>query len=474
MASLKTEFKQFSKNSYLKLNYNKIYSDLKKILKRSANKDKDIKEFAYRMTEEIVGQNISFKTRIPDEKEFARRETVCPSSIHASMSALGFIQRMCVEIDPTHKFKDELGLKDEEISSIINKTVDKTVKYDSISDYMKKEPYEALLSEVNEVSNSVEENTTYHKLSSVKDKERLQDIYMKKEMAKTEMAKHTKLWKFIFSSKVKAYNEFISKSESLLEKYSFDTAAIQDAVNTYAKVNDQYDDKGFTKEFFAEKKAQLELAKKANGKATTNTVNELRFVNARKEEDKTHALENKMEKITSKYPGMDASCSSIGMLKEKCRDYDNTKDKTIFKEATKLIYWGFFTEMVDRQGADNLNIKEVMHDANKLTLLVMNRYTPVYEDPELADILPELSFGTMNADGIMRATKKGLGVEVDIKDEAQKVIDEYKQNDNVKLDKEALGIKIESIVVNEVLDENIHIVDEVKENKEAAKVNVIN
>ena len=34
MASLKTEFKQFSKNSYLKLNYNKIYSDLKKILKQ--------------------------------------------------------------------------------------------------------------------------------------------------------------------------------------------------------------------------------------------------------------------------------------------------------------------------------------------------------------------------------------------------------------------------------------------------------
>ena len=65
-----------------------------------------------------------------------------------------------------------------------------------------------------------------------------------------------------------------------------------------------------------------------------------------------------MKEITSKYPGMDASCSSIGMLKEKCREYDNTKDKTIFKEATKLIYWGFFTEMVNRQGADNLNIKE--------------------------------------------------------------------------------------------------------------------
>ena len=48
----------------------------------------------------------------------------------------------------------------------------------------------------------------------------------------------------------------------------------------------------------------------------------------------------------------------------------NKKDKTIFKEATKLIYWGFFTEMVDRQGADNLNIKEVMHDANKLTLFL--------------------------------------------------------------------------------------------------------
>ena len=32
----------------------------------------------------------------------------------------------------------------------------------------------------------------------------------------------------------------------------------------------------------------------------------------------------------------------------------------------------------------------------------------------------------------------------------------------------------ETIAVNEVLDDNIHIVDEVKENKEAAKVNVIN
>jgi hypothetical protein len=128
--------------------------------------------------------------------------------------------------------------------------------------------------------------------------------------------------------------------------------------------------------------------------------------------------------------------------------------------------------MVSRRGADNLNIKEIMHDANELTLLVMNRYTPIYEDPLLADILPELSFGTMNAETIERATKKGLGgIEVNVKDEVQTVIDEYKQLDNVKQDKLFLGVYKEQI---NILYQNNEDNELVPLNEEDEKENIIN
>jgi hypothetical protein len=82
----------------------------------------------------------------------------------------------------------------------------------------------------------------------------------------------------------------------------------------------------------------------------------------------------------------------------------------------------------------------------------------------------------MDANGIVRATKKGLGIELDVKDDAQSIIDEYKQQDNVKLDKEFLGIESKrvSIIVEEVLDINDNIKKEVIEDVKLSKENILN
>ena len=476
MAELKNEFKKFQKDNYLNLDYNAIYKKLKNILKNSENPDKDLKDYVYSIIENIVHQNISFKDRIPTEKELAKREKACPTAIHASMMSIGFFHRMCEEIDPSYKIKEDFGLEQKDISLIVNKELDKTVVYNTVLEFMQRDPYDSLLEEVNSTTNLVTEEVSYADLSNPKDKVRLQDIYMKKEMAKLQMASHGKLWrafhKIFNKTLIDNYNEFIEKADNLLKKYNFDTNAIQEAVENYSKTNDQFDDKGHLKDFYEQKKMQLENQNKVNGALNKDTINLIRYNKAREEENKTHALENKMKEVTAKYPGMDPVCSSIGMIREKCIDYDNTKDKNIFKEITRQIYWDFYKDIVSRQGVDNLNIKEAMHDANKLTLLVMNRYTPIYEDPYLADILPELSFGTMNAETIERATKRGLdGADINVKEEAQNVIDEYKKLDNVNLDKQMLGIKEELFIINEDVFEEV--VEEIEENKDNSKVNVL-
>lgn len=467
MASIKSEFKTFLKNNYLNLNYNDIYKKLKHILRHSENKDKDLKEYVYLVTENIVSQNISKKNRILTSKELARRDRVLPAYIHASMTAIGFFQRMCEDIDSSHKIKEDFGMDKADFSSVLNKELDKTVIYETTLKFIKKDPFDSLLEDVNNAINFVQEDVPYSKLQDPKNKDRLQDIYMKKEMAKDRMNKHGKIWKFFYSSLVDCYNEFIEKSENLLRKYEFDNLAIADAVKNYARVNDQFDDKGHLKDFFEGKQKEIDLKNKSGGVYNENTVNLIRYNNAKKNESETHELENKMRAVTSKYKDMDPTCSSIGLLKEKCKEYDNTKDPTGFKETARLMFWDFYSSIVSSQGAENLNIKEAMHDANKLTLLVMNKYTPIYEDPALANILPELSFGTMNADSIERLTKKRLeNIEINVKEVAQNVIDEYKQLDNVKQDKQFLGVyREEALVDNNDIIEQGEIVDAIEEVK---------
>lgn len=113
-----------------------------------------------------------------------------------------------------------------------------------------------------------------------------------------------------------------------------------------------------------------------------------------------------MNKIVSKYPGMKSIPSDVAILRETCRTYDNTNDGTGFKDRAKRIYLSYYRQMITKQGVENFNIKEAMFDANKLTLLVMNKYTPIYEDINLANILPEMSFGSMTAAEIEQVKKK--------------------------------------------------------------------
>ena len=60
MASLKTEFNQFAKNNYLKLEYKTIYKRLKNILRNSANPEQDLKKLWHDM-------NVKYKNRSEDE-----------------------------------------------------------------------------------------------------------------------------------------------------------------------------------------------------------------------------------------------------------------------------------------------------------------------------------------------------------------------------------------------------------------------
>jgi hypothetical protein len=216
--------------------------------------------------------------------------------------------------------------------------------------------------------------------------------------------------------------------------------------------------------------------KKTNGVFVQNTVNVIRYDNAKTNEEQTNELENKMNKIVSKYPGMKSIPSDVAILRETCRTYDNTNDGTGFKDRAKRIYLSYYRQMITKQGVENFNIKEAMFDANKLTLLVMNKYTPIYEDPNLANILPEMSFGSMTATEIEQVTKKVFpNIEVNVKDEAQAIIDEYKALDNVSLDKQSIGIEKTQVIFNEgeLNIDNQQLSEKIEEVKETSKVNVI-
>lgn len=480
MANLKTEFNQFAKNNYLKLDYKTIYKRLRNILRNSNNQEQDLKEYVYTLMENIVKQNIAFKNRILTPEEVAKRRNPCPTAIDACINSIGFLKRMCGEIDQSFIVNEHFGLKQEDFTSIIHTEVDKTTISDSVFEYIQKEPYDLLLDDINALIDSVSENALYGNLGSA-EREKLQDIYMKKEMAIQQMATREtsirgKIWKFFHPTAVNNFNEFVEKTENLLRRCSFGDEGIRDALNYYVSINDQNDDKGHLKTYYFFKKQHEELVKKSNGVYVQNTVNVIRYDNAKIEEENTHELENKMRKIASKYPGMNLVSSDIGILKETCRNYDNTKDATGFKDRAKRIYWSYFRQMITKQGIENLNIKEAMFDANKLTLLVMNKYTPIYEDPQLADILPELSFGTMTAEEIEKVTKMVFpNIEVNVKDEAQAIIDEYKKLDNVTLDKQSIGIEKTQVVINdeELSIDNQQVSEEVEVVEEISKVNVI-
>lgn len=475
MASLKTEFNQFAKNNYLKLEYNTIYKRLKNILRNSANPEQDLKEYVYTLMANVVKQNITVKNRILTPKEAAKRQRPCPTAIDACISSISFLKRMCSEINPSFNISENYGLKQEDFTSIIHTEVDKTKIYDSVSEYIQKEPYDALLNDVNTLIESVPENSLYSDLSPVI-KENLQDIYMKREMAIQQMATRTKFWRFFHSEKVNNYNEFIKKTENLLKRCDFGNDGIRDSLTYYMSVNDQKDDKGHLETYYYFKKQKEDLMKKSNGVYVQNTVNVIRYENAKMNEEKTNELTNKMSKIASKYPGMKLIPSDVDILKETCRTYDNTKDGTGFKDRAKRMYLTYYRQMITKQGIENFNIKEAMFDANKLTLLIMNKYTPIYEDPNLANILPELSFGTMSAEEIEKVTKKVFpNIEVNVKDAAQSIIDEYKALDNVSLDKQSIGIEKTQVIFNEdeLNIDNQQISEKIEEVKETSKVNVI-
>lgn len=479
MANLKTEFNQFENNNYLKLGYKNIYKRLRNILNNSINPEIDLKEYVYTLMANVVKQNIAVKNRILTPKEAAERQRPCPTAIDACIGTMNFLKKICLEINPSFTVTENYGLKQEDFTSIIHSEVDKTTIYDSVSEYIEKEPYASLLNDVNYLIDNVPENSLYSDLGAEK-RENLQDIYMKKEMAKQQMATHGILWKAfhkVFNrSLVKQYNEFIEKSEDLLKRCQFGNAAIQEAVNHYSSINDQKDDKGHLETYYFFKKQKEELMKKSNGIYVQNSVNVIRYDNAKMDEEKTNELKNKMSKIASKYPGMKLIPSDVDILKETCRTYDNTKDGTGFKDRAKRMYLSYYRQMITKQGIENLNIKEAMFDANKLTLLIMNKYTPIYEDPNLANILPELSFGTMTADEIGKVTKKVFpNIDVNVKDEVQTIIDEYKALDNVTLDKQSIGIEKAQVIFNEgeLNIDNQQVVEEVYEVKETSKVNVV-
>lgn len=92
------------------------------------------------------------------------------------------------------------------------------------------------------------------------------------------------------------------------------------------------------------------------------------------------------------------------------------------------------------------------------------------------DILPDLSFGTINGESIERAVKQIFpDSEINVKDEAQNIIDEYKALDNVTLDKQSIGIGKIKVIVDEeavnIVSQNI--IEEVDEVKEVSNINVI-
>ena len=477
MASLKTEFNQFLNQNYLQLDYKTIYNSLRNILRNSENQEEDLKRYAYTLMENIVQQNITFKNRIPTQKEFAKRRFPSKSAIVTCTSTINFLNRMCVEINPDFKTDEYFGLVQEDFSTIINTQVNKSIIYDSVLDYIKREPYVELVEDINSLTRSIPENTLYNDLSE-RSQDLLQDIYMKKEMAIRQMESRTKIWKFFCRRAVKNYNEFVEKTEALLRRCQFGDEAIQAAAKSYAQINDQNDDKGHLKSFFAVKKNKVELAKKSRGGVyNKNTANVIRYDEAKALEENTHELEKKMMEIVSKYPGMTPECPTAELLRGECMTYDNTNNKQGFKDKARQIYWNFLKPMIKRQSIDNLNLKEIMFDANKLTLLVMNKYTPIYEDPNLADILPDLSFGTINGESIERAIKQTFpDAEINVKDEAQAIIDEYKKLDNVTLDKQSIGIEKTLVIIG---DDQVNLdnarISEISNEEviESSKVNII-
>ena len=57
---------------------------------------------------------------------------------------------MCVEIDPEFKSVTYFGLKQEDFSYIINNGVNKTFMYDSVLEYIQREPYDLLENDTND------------------------------------------------------------------------------------------------------------------------------------------------------------------------------------------------------------------------------------------------------------------------------------------------------------------------------------
>jgi hypothetical protein len=165
MANLRKDFSNFMKKSYFNLDYRTIYKRLRNILRNSNNQEQELKEYVYTLMENLVQQNITFKNRIPTPKEVAKRRFPCPTAIKLCMDTIGLFKKMCVEIDPEFKSVTYFGLKQEDFSSIVNKEVNKTVMYDSVSEYMQREPYDLLVNDIDGIRKTIDGNTEYNDLS---------------------------------------------------------------------------------------------------------------------------------------------------------------------------------------------------------------------------------------------------------------------------------------------------------------------
>lgn len=201
------------------------------------------------------------------------------------------------------------------------------------------------------------------------------DVYSRMHVFREELSKHGRLWRWFFSKRVDMYNSYIDRAKQLLEKVGFDEEKHGPAVIEYSKthllspysvdidsVKTDYDTE--MQRYTARHMPEIHDARDHQEWAAELNL------------DPESSVESKLLPYAEKY-GMDVSRFSKVQIdwKSIATSYDKVRETEDFDSTLERMFITCFNRMIESEAekkGGNVNVAEVLKDARDIAVIVTN------------------------------------------------------------------------------------------------------
>ena len=427
---IKASIKRMNTNVGVNLSYDKISADIKKIFAlNEAERENALKEYELTLrkqtTDDLLTKRSTYWTNATMVERNQKNPVTRASITHVTAGVRKIVAELCKFYDYDYEAsnpKTEESIKairDWELNELKSRTY-----YSEPPKYMKEWDKECFLSE----KETIEENFKDRKTGTItyvfKNEYNRQtakldivaaDVYYKSTVAKSQLASHNFLWKLFNYRYVAACNAYIAKAEEILEAVGFNEAehgakALEVLKGTMTTPHDI--DEEHVNGAYRSGAAKLKMQ---NTVQLTVARDQLNLANELDKNPET-SIDKKLAPFFQKYNLKSErfhEIVSIVSFDFAASQYDTQRNTGEMKDTANNLFIRVLDDMIAEAiiGGREVNAKEFMEDAAKISEISMEHYLKVSEIEELKDIdRPLYAFGLVKTGVLRRFTVYKDGV----------------------------------------------------------------